>query len=1560
MPKELVTYGEGRQVAEYDNTVPPTDPAFYDKATARNSTAVMLEAGLPPEEAAALARDEYEVLNATGQSDRTSALEFADAEKIRSDAIAQELAEYDPTASNASETLQTLGYMSAAHIDGEPLSYTLPRVYKDLGINDKFNRLDGVNNDAIMEREEFVTRLNSAELDYREQAQIDIQNLARERASSGGSVRDVFDSFVGMAENSDDVLDGGFLRDLAIMMVPFVTQANLEMSYEEFTGRNVPVSTAVFTGEVLNMMKEELVSTPPAARQERATQLVQILKKNSGFSGILKKYLPDSLDGFIETMFESDAETYFNILALNDTNFLEDGGDWARWLDNAFAVFDFASVGMLKSATAKPTNQLHKGERATALRAKASTDGAADAEEILAIAATDTSGRINPAIGMREEDHIGALLPNVVTEEGYDLLPDYTQKLIERNDALAGEVINRRTRRAFFNNTEDQFVRDTVDKFNRELGGNLQPTRSQIGEISETEDSFQYVAQFGADKDSGFKTAEEALTFVRTRLGVDAPNQVLKHDPATGKYYKRNEGPTTGVEYVVRYPTKLYIPNEAADTFDPTTGLGAFGVNLVKNNWIANAATKYDSQIRFAATRSVDDASFVHQKLSDILRPFDQLKRKDQQVVIDIENYGAEQAMDFTPAQLATMTIDGKNLTTKQINGYYSRLQTRRAMWEVENRALYEKMKSRNMKLVEADDFKGAGSIVAREDVSGGTWAYSTSSKQQTKLTKAQTEALYNNGGSVVKLWRPIVVDNTEVTHVIVDGAVTRLKELPQSVLRYVPGYNPRYYDATWFVRRKTKLIRNGEEVETAVPVAAGRSYKEAQEMVARQTDPENYVVDADKVSANGLADSESLNFELDNMMFYNSRSDMEIAALGGANIVVDPVEALRRSVATVSQTLGQSRLREVMMEKFLRTYSKVLPKDVRGNPVYPGTKNQILLPKVGDTEAMKQYRDARSMYDYIKVLTHGMDDGQKLYKNLMLNAAAAMEKKGSPGSIAASNAIRGLTEEFSPTYLLRTMAFTTQILTAPLRQAWIQSHQALFLTGLDPALTLRSFVADGFYLDTAFWMDRANVRQNKWTSAVAKAAKTTAGIVQDTKEMENLYKNFQSSGMPYLRAALQLEGLNDSFRHTLGEVGYALGERHNLAATYAFAYRKYLKDNNKKWNGLTDKDWETIAHKTREYSLNMTRADAFNYQHGIFSAATQYLAIRHKALNAVLASEEFTPAQRLRIMAGQLVMFGAEGAGIGMIANSIIDNMGLTYEPVDGMGATFTAADVKKAVEGGIYDLIANTTMQALIEQDMESDTQFSRSMAALGEADRFIATAFTAMDSIDVMDFAMGPSASVPGNAQRVYRELKTLLHTELDTEQKSIRAVESVATLFSSGSNIVKGRVGAMLSVAVDSKGRPIAETTPIDNQLRRLFGFSTAQESEYYERLREGGSVPKNKQAEVVDEIADVLATMVRREVLRGNLNEAKAVSAAVFTMWDDPMERAAILEAFQNKLSVDEIANVELYGKLVEEWDVLTSKETATKLLNDSYMIRNPETRARLKAFIEQENQFGSN
>src|SRR5690606_31875004 len=106
---------------------------------------------------------------------------------------------------------------------------------------------------------------------------------------------------------------------------------------------------------------------------------------------------------------------------------------------------------------------------------------------------------------------------------------------------------------------------------------------------------------------------------------------------------------------------------------------------------------------------------------------------------------------------------------------------------------------------------------------------------------------------------------------------------------------------------------------------------------------------------------------------------------------------------------LGQGRLVEVLQEKYKNTFRSVLPKDMKGNPVYPQDKSDILMPTIG--KDLNLYRDARAMHDYIRIMTSSLTPMQRGFQNLSLNLAATMEQKGFWGSGVLSRALYGINE---------------------------------------------------------------------------------------------------------------------------------------------------------------------------------------------------------------------------------------------------------------------------------------------------------------------------------------------------------------------------------------------------------------------------------------------------------------------------------------------------------------------------------------------------------------------
>lgn len=1537
------------QEATAEDTKPQVDPVSVpSKVAAAALTGDLTDASTFVD----TALRQYFQIQTEGFSPEVDALANDEAEDFRGQLFAEELAKMDPD-NITQDDLFYLQEIQNMPISGDPVLRALGTLFGGLDPEDVAFRT--TDNPAT----QFHDGLRLSDEEEAAFAEADALLAKRDGLQEGWSIHDVADYFGTKAEeikvlrmggtDEEGNFDHGLLAELLDSILPVVSQYNWFKAAKSSYQYDPDWTEAAFAGETIHALKNILVNAPPEDRADIAEAIYSALMNNSG---AITKYGNGS-----------SLEAWANLSSMADFDaFLYGDTDWTRWLEDSITVIDALPLlgGVAKGlrASVRGLGRLFsKGQGAVAPRVLAATDKSEVAKQALAAGAVSPTRDIDNALGMTIEDHICALLPNIKASDNIDVLPDYTRQVIERNRQLGTDIVeNLNPTSVFFDLADDALVAKTIEKFRVDTGGALQPTRSQIGEIEG--DTFNYVAQFGATEDSGFRNMTLAQEWVEQNLGVDANVKYFDWDRGTGKYTEIVDTTTVPKEVVVRYDTKLHHSNELADVFGGELSGLWFGPTRVQTNWLTSGSGRYNENMRQAITRAVDRTPAVQQRLSDMIRPFERLSRADQRAVISVEMEGTKLGKDWTPQELVDYRIDGKPLTDKQMAGYYGRLQARRTMYVMENKTLRDKLLSENMRQVASKDetFKFVGKPLAQEDdPKNGVWAYNPSTKKVTKLTQTDVDALYSSGGGVVRGWREIVQDGSKAEYMVFDGYNTVLKDLPNAVLRYMPGWNPRYYNANWYVRRKAQMRVNGKMEDSTITVAGAHRHAEAAAMVRRQKNPEEYVIEFDKAKATGFRDSDIDNYELENMMFYNQRSPQEIAALRG-DITDDPTRALKRSISTVSEAYSSSRLREIMQQKFTNTFKDMMPMR-RGEPQYPQTKADIVRPPVGTKGGLERYRQARALHDYIRLSTGGMSSDQRKYYDMVLSVAAAADAKNTVlsnklATILYNSVDKGIT----PQSLLKTTAFTMQLATAPLRSAFINAHQSLFLIGIEPRLTLQAIAADQFYLNSAFMAERAGVRGRKWAEAIGNGAKKTFGALYNTDEMEHLYKQWSLSGMPYMRANLPLEDVSfgDGLLNAVTEVGYSLGERLNLGATYAVAYRRRLLDTEKNWKQLTKEDWDHINFDARELALNMTRADSFNYQVGFLGTAAQYISIRHKALQAVLNNKHFTPAQRMRLFGGQVLMFGVEGAGIGGIASWVLGQSGATYQDGEIAGVQYSAKSMKAMVEGGIYDLVMNHVLTQLMQQEELSNVNFSRSMAALGEWDRTIYAMLTNWDNLDTYEVLLGPSYNAMSNTATAIREVSMIFRNpELDTPEKINDAIESFAKALSSGSNQLKAIAGERLGLALDSRGRAISEITDVDGAVKKWLGFSTSLEHEYYQDSALMGSKSGSKASDTVEEVADILASSIRRKVMAGDWEGAKKTAGAVMGLWSDEYERAAIKEALASKLTdLDNVANIDLYGQLAQSFGMASDEAIRTRLMNSAFFINNPQARRSLEAFIQ--------
>lgn len=1397
--------------------------------------------------------------------------------------------------------------------------------------------------------------------------------------------------------------DGGFrwsfIPELFLSAVPLKQQISQAEAGSRATGENMELLSYVFGGESTAEVKNRMFSLSP---EEQITVAKTFAEEMDKVGGVLGEF-----DGL---------EKWASLLEVGDMDDIESGVNASRWFENAIGALDTASIALgLKSwvgagsratrrALAKRAQQSatemvkQPGVKSALLRGLNQDPVGVDDAAAMIDKAIETGDAGIRSLKLSEEDVVDASLPGAGKEEKAVDIPDPARAAEGKLDT--GRHIER------FVGTEDisELQADAIQTLNRTTGGRLHQNKSKIGDYDEIDESFNFTGIFGKNKKSGFDSLDEARTAARQMFGEDAEASVFSvkyKDPKTGKLLDPTKTkPTAGrPEYFIQLNQKLYVNPQEVRGFAADDWRRGFGAGWFKtvNSWFSSSVSKMDPELRKMATLSVDQENVVLEDFARRMVPYSQLKKKQRRRVDAALRQGEKEGKEYSDDELARIMVDGERLSPSEIEGYLAYRDYARESYQTINKSLKRKMQQQNMRWLYNRDtgFQYAARPVSKESARsaadrGSVRAYDAQQKKVVTLSRKDVDALYADGGSLAEGFRGRVeVGAHRVRYAVVDNK-TRMYDLPEEVLKNEPGYIPRHYKANFFVTRQVRGLNTVDSEPRMRTYAAAKTKAEAQQYAdemferlkerARKNNKEVPTENPYNVSPAAQLGVDRMGqlsdvFEMEGLMFYQKRARNAVKNLSSGDIIEEPYDALVGNAQAIASKLGTGRVIEVLEQKWMRTPmttsdgTRTTWGEVFGqNGKFPDNRNV-------NFGLSKEGRRAKAMYDWIDLLKHEVTPNQQRYREGLWYISEAIEDMGQKiDRFARRRVAEGATsraaragywlsqqEQYTPWAMLKSAAFTMQILTAPLRQAYIQSHQAMFLTGIDPTIQPRAFFADAFYLN-ATWLDKQRIiNGQKWRRAISKTVKEAGDFVADEEEMANLAKNFENSGIPFLRSQIQLED-NPIFDapgfRALGEVGYAAGERHNLASTYAFAYRKYLKDTGKEWKQLKRKDWDEINVMAREYALNMTRSDAFRYQRGVLSATTQYLSIRHKALQAFLGSDTFTGRQKLRMATAQTLMFGAEGMGLGFFGHQIINELGIEWPD----------ENTKNLFYGGLYDMATNITLSQLTEDMMDeqwasrvgmSNIEFSKSMSAMGGTDLMFLGAVDFLMStvgmgerprVNLGKVVLGPGYSAGSTVGEVMDDLQTIFGSSDDiadmTSKQWMMASKQLLKLTSGGSAATRALAGKAIGMHIGSSGDPIAHAHVAELWAKGLLGFTSREESEFYLN----SYVKENRDA-AVSEWSDSIARLIKMQLVSEDSGQTNTASM-LFNAIDDPELRARVADSVNRKLWEAKLKGsdeaLEARFSLLEE----QGKDRWTEIKNSALIQNNPQAKELIQEMEE--------
>ena len=1238
-----------------------------------------------------------------------------------------------------------------------------------------------------------------------------------------GAVRDAID------RNDAVSFSFGTGMDILEFFVPLnysLSANNSIRSWEGWDASNATGLTNVTEEESINVVLNDIyLNTPFEERQAKLLSFLEHIENDPDLNGIEREMM------------------YFTML------------DPDRWWDEDaqnFWVGAGAAINAVDAfAVAKAVKGLGRGVQgwSTARRLAKSADDSENLAVINAknadVAASQLAKAKNgdvemqKALGLSDEQLANSAMPKVISEAPETKMLDGIEEFTEQSAAYAAALTPPRSA-----------AESLVSQAGIEQGFQKILKQAQVQRM----DKSINVAN------STYRVSDDATSIdLSIRIGTDKTGRAFASEKAANAAIARR-GYTGGVAeqgasggWYVRMDNKVPI--------DPLDDLANLSFKDVKGKagwggYFRSFSSTMDNSVRELGNAAVN----AEQRMkADLIKIVDADYLKADEATRINANYllkrGEEIGEEFSDITLSGMVgVDGKAITVAEAKAYRAARVFWNKMHTIENDALRKSLLREgylstithkgNMAPVKfLDDFGkinkgGTGSFKIDKSDKILDMATGKVLKLSNAKNRAHIESLYAKGYRLGKTKVPLVEGRNEYRVMLVP-ARTIAKDvslLPTNVLKKRPGYVSRYHKGAHFVRARSvsaggdvslQALGNFRTKQQALDwISAERAAGRLKGMDVEPTF-DNSLLAALRQNE-GISDPNV--YHIDDMMFYQSRSSK--FHVSDPDLIANPMEALQRSLGTVSRQTSIDDAVKTLEAKFLKEFSHVLDPSLKGK--FPKTIDGILASDPTKTSDLA-VEQAKQVFKYMEALRGtgtSLDARMRVY---MIRMGDDLINKGGLSEGLGRAVQKQAQEGRSLGGVLKNVAFTYQIALNPVRQFVIQGQQRLFLTGVDPAVQAKT-LASGYHVGAEAALRR-----------FGKGFEARKPTVPLSSRNQMILERFEKAGLNELNANIQLDEVakfgvpgSNVFNKPvefMRRIGFESGEVVNLGATFTFAAHKHAKTLGKPLAKLTEKEWGQVAHMTREYSFNMTRMDNFGYQEGLLSVTSQYLAVRHKALMASVpqrfgGSKVFTGREKMRMAAFNLLTYGAEGVGIYALVNKLMADSDLQISDVELDDGTILPAEyVSNMIRGGLMDFAVNATVDAMFNADAwskgtdaEDDFQLSQasvsgSFSALANIDELALALYDAtplsdaerIQSKSVLETALGPSGSVLGDIGRLTGKIGFI------TGVKDWSTAEKVDATVNEMVRIVPAIRNALILTE---------QADPIDTQLgQTLYEFST---------------------------------------------------------------------------------------------------------------------------------------
>lgn len=622
------------------------------------------------------------------------------------------------------------------------------------------------------------------------------------------------------------------------------------------------------------------------------------------------------------------------------------------------------------------------------------------------------------------------------------------------------------------------------------------------------------------------------------------------------------------------------------------------------------------------------------------------------------------------------------HLNEAEIETYYRTNRLFNNLWRLRNNTKREEMVALKFKQVNLlDDEYSFGKphltegdavqAVARASSKQG---FDVQADEVVELTKEYLEEQYALGKVLVKLPEGYNsgAGRGKYTNVLVEAESVR--ELPSVVLNRKKGYVPRIsQNGDWFVKEFGDEVIDGQLTTSPLKTlryfdnkADAETYRQQlidEAMKSVEDGGEGLTEKQARNKYQSLEDREQEIISTATGKFSNGSGGLYTAARaedeilfglkGDDAIRVNPYDALVRNIANISRAVPINQWRLGMEQRWINTARALTGEEINKFGEFPKSIEGTRKGKFLNTMA-QQIRDWQ-----------GFPTESEQFFNSVSQRMHEWALNGDREKVAK---VTGWMRDKDPVSATRAVAFHALLGWFNPAQLWVQAQGMSIAVSINMGKNLTKTLKTTTGL-TVLGEDIADVGKTRM-----KLAAKAAGVSED--ELRTVYELWDRSGLADSilqtadhAAAIRGHGIAMDALKRASDRGlffYRGGELLNRRMSFSTALDEWQTATGRKIP--SNDELKGIVDRTNNLMLNLSKANRASWQKGLLSVPTQFIQVSTKALESVTgANNNFTPAERGRILAGQIALYGAAGVPLANLGvNYLIEVAGFTQDDID------------------------------------------------------------------------------------------------------------------------------------------------------------------------------------------------------------------------------------------------------------------------------------------------------